>query len=104
PICLLVLILAPVLGAIADRGQRKKRALAWSTGLAVLATAALYGVDQGQWLLALTLFVLASVAFFLGTVLYDSLIVDVAEPAAYDRVSALGYGLGYLGGSRLSAL
>ncbi len=101
---LIVLVLAPVVGAIADRGHRKKRSLAYATALAVLATAALYGVGQGQWLAALALFVLASVGFFLAIVFYDSLIVDIATPDAYDRVSALGYGLGYLGGGILLAV
>src|SRR5699024_1715209 len=93
-----------MLGAIADYGQRKKMFLAWTTGVGVLATAGLFVAGQGQWLVALTLFVLGSVAFFLGTVFYDSLLVDVAPAHAYDRVSALGYGLGYLGGGLLLAL
>jgi len=101
---LLVLFLAPSLGAIADRSRRKKPGLAVATGVAVVATAALFGVGQGQWLLALTLFVLASIGFFLAIVFYDSLLVDVCGQDEYDRVSALGYGLGYLGGGVLLAL
>lgn len=100
----LVLFLAPVGGAIADRGHRKKSGLALATGLAVLSTAALFWVGEGQWLTAMTLFVLASIGFFMAMVFYDSLIVDVAAPADYDRTSALGYGLGYLGGGLLLAL
>lgn len=99
-----VLILAPTLGAIADRSRRKKPGLALATGVAVVATAALFGVGEGQWLSALALFVVASVGFFLSIVFYDSLIVDVCSPEEYDRVSALGYGLGYLGGGLLLAL
>lgn len=101
---LIVFLLAPLLGAIADRGQRKKAALAWVTVLGVCATVALFAVGRGQWFVALTLFVVASVAFFLAIVFYDSLIVNVATPATYDRVSALGYGLGYLGGGVLLAV
>ncbi|RJS93762.1 MFS transporter [Salinisphaera sp. Q1T1-3] len=100
----LVLFLAPVGGAIADRGHRKKAGLGLSTGLAVGATAALFWVGQGAWLSAMTLFVLASIGFFMAMVFYDSLIVDVASPEDYDRTSALGYGLGYLGGGILLAV
>ena len=101
---LVVLVLAPLLGAVADRSRRKKPWLALATGLSVAATAGLFFVGEGQWLFALTLFVIASAAFFLAMVFYDSLIVDVATPADYDRVSALGYGLGYLGGGLLLAV
>ena len=101
---LIVLFLAPLLGAIADRSRRKKPWLAAATGVAVVATAGLFFVGEGQWLSALSLFVVASTAFFLAMVFYDSLIVDVATPADYDRVSALGYGLGYLGGGLLLAV
>ncbi|MGN8199752.1 MFS transporter [Salinisphaera sp. RV14] len=100
----LVLFLAPVGGAIADRGHRKKAGLALSTGLSVAATAGLFWVGHGQWLTAMALFVLASIGFFMAMVFYDSLIVDVAAPGDYDRTSALGYGLGYLGGGLLLAL
>jgi len=101
---LIVLLLAPLLGAIADRSRRKKPWLAAVTGIAAVATAGLFFVGSGQWLTALSLFVLASTAFFLAMVFYDSLIVDVCAPEDYDRVSALGYGLGYLGGGLLLAL
>lgn len=101
---LLVLFAAPVVGAIADRGHHKKLGLALVTALAVGATAGLFLVGHGHWLAALTLFVIASIAFFLAMVFYDSLLVDVSGPADYDRVSALGYGLGYLGGGLLLGL
>ncbi|WP_423821023.1 MFS transporter [Salinisphaera sp. SPP-AMP-43] len=101
---LVVLFAAPLGGAIADRRHRKKAGLFWVTALAVAATAGLFWVGRGHWLLAMLLFVVASIGFFMAMVFYDSLIVDVAAPAEYDRVSALGYGLGYLGGGLLLAL
>src|SRR5699024_8910010 len=101
---LVVLFLAPLVGAIADRGHRKKPMLAWATGLGALATLALFFIGQGHWFAALSLFVAASIAFYLAMVFYDSLIVDVAPAAACDRVSALGYALGYLGGGVLLAV
>ncbi|MET0291328.1 MAG: MFS transporter [Steroidobacteraceae bacterium] len=101
---LVVAVLAPVLGAIADRGGRRIRFLvAWSV-LGIAATAGLYFVQQGQWAWAAALFVVGTMGFNGGVVFCDALLLDVAEPKDYDRVSALGYGLGYLGGGLLFAL
>lgn len=99
----IVLFMAPLGGAIADRGQRKKAGLFLATAIAIVATAGLFWVGEGQWLSAMTLFVIASIGFFMAMVFYDGLLVDVAGPDDYDRVSALGYGLGYLGGGLLLA-
>jgi UMF1 family MFS transporter len=99
-----VMVLAPMLGAVADRGGLRKPFLLVFTVLGVAATAALFAVGQGQWLAAISLFALASIGFFGGLTFYDSLLMDVAEPAQCDRVSALGYALGYLGGGLLLAV
>lgn len=99
-----VVVLAPTLGAVADRGGLRKPFLLAFTLIGVAATAGLFAVGQGQWLAALALFVFASIGFFGGLTFYDSLLVDVAEPARSDRVSALGYALGYLGGGILLAV
>lgn len=98
-----IALLAPVLGAIADRGgQRKQFLLAW-TALGVLATAGLYFVGQGEWQLAVLLFVLGTMGFNGAIVFYDSMLLDVAQPSEFDRVSALGFSAGYLGGGLLFA-
>ena len=97
-------VLAPLLGALADRGGYRKRFLiSWSL-LGIGATFALYFVAQGQWALAAALFTLATLGFNGGIVFYDALLVDVAKPAEYDRVSSYGYALGYLGGGLLFAV
>lgn len=99
-----VMIAAPLLGGMADRRGLKKRFLLVCTVIGAAATTALYTVGQGEWQTALTLFTVASIGFFAGISFYDSLIVHVAKPDQLDRVSALGYGLGYLGGGLLFAL
>lgn len=101
---LVVMFLAPVLGGIADRRGHKKRYLLFMTLLGALSTVGLYFVAQGHWSAALIFFTLGSIGFFAGTAFYDALIVEVAPPAQMDRVSALGYGLGYLGGGLLFAV
>lgn len=101
---LLIAILAPLLGAIADRGGARKRFLLAFAALGIVMTSALYGVAQGQWVWAATLYGLALIGFSAGNLFYDALLVGVASERQFDVVSALGYGLGYLGGGLLFAL
>lgn len=97
----LVMLLSPWLGALADRLAAKKRFLAMFTGIGVAGTLALAFVGPGQWPLAIAVFTLASVGFFGGLTFNDALLVNVAHRDEADRVSAFGYGLGYLGGGLL---
>jgi UMF1 family MFS transporter len=99
-----IAVLAPILGAIADRGGRRKQFMYAWTLLGVAATAALYFVGHGQWFAALLLFVFATIGFNGGIVFNDSLLLDVAGPKELDRVSSFGYALGYLGGGLLFLL
>jgi UMF1 family MFS transporter len=99
-----VALLAPVLGTIADRSAARVRLLMAFTVLGAASTAALALVGQGQWLIASSLFLVASLGFWGGLVFNDSLLLHVAEPEEYDLVSGYGYALGYLGGGLLFAL
>jgi UMF1 family MFS transporter len=101
---LLIAMLAPWLGAIADRGGHRKRMLLVFTLLGVLTTLGLFFVSRGEWLTATILFTLGTLGFNGGVVFCDALLLDVAKPAEYDRVSAQGYALGYLGGGLLFAI
>ena len=101
---LVILLLAPLLGAIADRGGIRKRMLALFMILGVLTTAGLFLVGKGMWFEAAFLFALAGIGFGGSIIFYDSLLVDIAPPRDYDRVSALGYGMGYLGGGVLFSI
>ena len=99
-----VALLAPVLGAIADRSASRVRLLMVFTVLGAASTAALALVGHGHWLLAAALFLAAGLGFWGGVVFNDSLLLHVAEPDEYDLVSGFGYSLGYLGGGLLFAL
>jgi UMF1 family MFS transporter len=101
---LLIVMGAPLLGALADQLGAKKRFLVLFTVLGVLSSAALFWLSQGLWGLALTIYLAGLLGFSGSNIFYDALLVDVAAPAEYERVSALGYALGYLGGGLLFAI
>ncbi len=98
---MVIVILAPVLGAIADVGGVRKHFLALFALLGIVMTTGLYFIGQGETLVALACFSLASIGFSGSIVFYDSLIVSVSDEAHYDMTSAWGYALGYLGGGLL---
>ncbi len=98
---LVVAILAPLLGAIADRSHGKKRFLLFFAVMGMLMTSCLFLVGQGDWLVAMMLYIFATLGFMGGNIFYDSLIVNVCDDKERDLVSSLGYALGYLGGGLL---
>lgn len=94
-------IMAPWLGALADRGNAHLRFLAAFTAIGVIPTALLAFVGPGEWVHAAVLFAIASLGFWGGLIFYDSMLVKVAPPRRIDSVSGFGYALGYLGGALL---
>ncbi|MBI1292514.1 MFS transporter [bacterium] len=96
-----VALMAPALGAIADAGGQRRGFLFLFTAIGVLATGVLAFLGQPAWMVALAAFMVACVGFNGALVFYDAMLVDVAEESAWDRVSSLGFGLGYLGGGLL---
>ena len=101
---LFVALLAPILGAIADKASARKKFLIFFAYLGVLMTAGLFLVDKGQWLLAIIIYVLGIIGFSGSIVFYDALLPLVTDESRYDRVSSLGYAMGYLGGGLLFLL
>ena len=101
---LIVVLGAPLLGAIADHMDKRKGFLLLFSALGVVMTGALYFVAAGDWQLAALCYVLAVLGFSGGNLFYDALLVFVARPTQLDRVSALGFALGYLGGGVLFAV
>jgi MFS transporter, UMF1 family len=98
---LLVAACAPMLGAMADHGGTRKRFLAIFTALGVAATATLFWLPKGQWAGAILIYSLGLIGFSGGIVFYDALLPIVARREELDRISALGYATGYLGGGVL---
>lgn len=101
---LIVALVAPLVGAIADKSSARIRLLALFTVLGAAMTAALYWVERGDWVTAAIFYGVASLGFWGGNQFYDSLLTDVAEERDYDVVSGYGYALGYLGGGLLFAV
>jgi len=101
---LLVALIAPVLGAIADSGGYKHDFLKGFTLLGVTSTALLFMVGEGDWVAAAILFGVASLGAAGAIVFYDAMLIDVARPPEYDRISSLGYAWGYIGGGLLFAI
>lgn len=98
---IIVALLAPILGAIADKGSYKMRFLIFFTFLGCTMTTSLWFVSQGQWQFAVILYVLATVGFSCSNIFYDALLPAVASAKRIDFVSSLGYSLGYIGGGLL---
>ena len=101
---LLVALMAPLLGAIADRGSFKKKFMIFFAYLGVLMTAGLYLVGKGEWVLAIFVYVMGVIGFSGANIFYDSLLPSVADESNVDSVSSLGFAMGYLGGGLLFLL
>lgn len=97
---LLIAVLAPILGAVADQTGRRKPWLGGLT-LACIAGSALlwYAAPDESWMLyALVLVALSNAAFELGTAFYNAMLPEVARPERMGRISGWAWGLGYAGG------
>jgi UMF1 family MFS transporter len=97
----IVAVMAPLIGAVADKGGARIRLLMLFTVLGAAMTVGMFWVAKGEWVAAAVLYVVASLGFWGGNQFYDSLLTDVAEEKDYDLVSGYGYSLGYLGGGLL---
>ena len=95
---LTVAVLSPLLGAIADRGGYRKRFLLSFSAVCIAATTALAFIEPGHATAAILLFLVANVAFEMGSAFYDSFLPDLVPQEMIGRVSGLGWGLGYTGG------
>jgi UMF1 family MFS transporter len=98
---LMIALIAPMLGAVADYTGGKKRYVAFFAGLGVLATAAFVFIGTDTWLLASLLYMFGNVGFAGANIFYESLLPHIARKDDIDQVSTAGYALGYVGGGIL---
>ena len=101
---LLVALLSPILGAVADFRGAKKRYLTYFALVGITATALMYFLTSGDWLFASVLFIVGNIGFAGANVFYDSLLPHIAQKGDIDQVSTRGYAMGYLGGGLLLAV
>ena len=101
---LVVVLTAPLLGALADRGGLKIRLLAVFAVMGVAMSGGLYFIGEGEWWLALLCYGIGVLGFTGADVFYDALLVDIARPSQFERWSAIGFAAGYLGGGLLFAV
>ncbi|MFV2007499.1 MAG: MFS transporter [Longimicrobiales bacterium] len=98
---ILIALLSPIMGAIADRSGSRKRWLLATTLLCIAATMGLAFVRPSQAnavLIALTIFVVANVAYELSMVFYNAFLPDLAPQSHIGRISGYGWSVGYVGG------
>lgn len=96
---LLIALLAPLLGTIADFKGVKKKLFTTFTLVAILSSALLATVGEGQWIYALIIYIITAVAFNGSSIYYDAFLTDVTTDDRMDDISAKGFGFGYLGGT-----
>lgn len=102
---LIIVVLAPILGAISDSAGIKKKLLAVFAFVGIVSTFCLYLAGNGMWELAIALYIVASLGFAGGNVFYDALLLTVAPTRErIHQVSGFGFALGYLGGGILFAV
>ncbi|MFL3050658.1 MAG: MFS transporter [Candidatus Neomarinimicrobiota bacterium] len=101
---IIVALMAPFLGAIADQGNSRKKFLIFFAFMGAVFTAALWLVNQGNWQLATIVYIAAAIGFSSGNIFYDSLLLTVAPRDKLNMVSSLGFSMGYIGGGSLFAL
>jgi UMF1 family MFS transporter len=97
---LIIAVISPVIGAIADQTGRRKPWLAGVSVICVIATALLWFVrpEAGDVPFALVCVVIATVGFEVGLLFYNAMLPNVAPASMLGRVSGWGWALGYLGG------
>jgi MFS transporter, UMF1 family len=100
----IIAVISPLLGTIADFNGQKKRMLGGFVALGVSSVAAMFFIYKGDWVLASILFILANIGANGSYVFYDALLPHIAHDDEIDRVSTAGYALGYVGGGTLLAL
>lgn len=95
---LVVAIISPFLGALADYSGQKKTLLLIMTTISVIFTGLLFLVEKGDIFLGMLLFIIAEIGYRAGQVFYNSLLVDVADENEIGKVSGNGWAIGSFGG------
>ncbi len=95
---ILIALISPVLGAMADDLGHKKRFLGISTLISAVFTALLYFVEAGDRFTGLLFFIVSNMAFNAALIFYDAFLTELTDATWMGRLSGYGWAIGYVGG------
>jgi UMF1 family MFS transporter len=91
-------LLSPLLGAVADANGKKKSFLVAFAGISILSLFSLYFTGPGQTALAVFLVSTGYVGYTVAMTFYNAFLPEIAAPGSIEKLSGIGWGLGYIGG------
>ena len=95
---LVVALISPIMGAVADHGGYRKKFLIFWTWICVIFSILLYFPLKGQVILALSFFCVANIGFEMGGVFLNAYLPEIAPKEKIGRISGYGWSFGYIGG------
>ncbi len=101
---ILQVLFLPIIGSYADLRNAKHKLLYFFAYIGSFATISLFFLTEKNILFGSVLFIFANVLFGASIVMYNSLLVDIAPKEERDKVSAIGWAFGYIGGGLLLGL
>lgn len=96
---LVISLVAPVLGALADYKEQRMPMFTWFTLGGIIATLAFAFAPDGNWQYLFLFYIISAIGFSGANIFYDGSLVDVTTMSRMHRVSSAGFGWGYIGSS-----
>nr|WP_297395425.1 MFS transporter [uncultured Peptostreptococcus sp.] len=94
---LVVAVLSPFMGGLADYMGVKKKFFTVFTLLGIIFSGMMAFIPYGQWQLLIVTYIISLIGYSLSNVFYDSFLTDITSEDRMDMISSLGYGFGYIG-------